>query len=145
MKPTRIHATLASTRTWFATWALRVPRCRPILVAAAGRVKILLCTFCLVAALAASLAAARGDFIPRFALFTDPDGEFATVNLAGPTESSTNPFFQDMGTNGRRCVTCHEPNDAFSVTPPHIRERFNATRGTDPIFRPVDGANCDIA
>jgi mono/diheme cytochrome c family protein len=50
-----------------------------------------------------------------------------------------------MGTNGRRCVTCHEPSDAFSVTPPHIRERFENTQGTDPIFRPVDGATCPTA
>jgi cytochrome c peroxidase len=50
-----------------------------------------------------------------------------------------------MGTNGRRCVTCHQPSDAFSITPRHIRARFEATEGTDPIFRPVDGANCTTA
>jgi hypothetical protein len=50
-----------------------------------------------------------------------------------------------MGSNGRRCVTCHQPSDAWSVTPPHIRERFEATQGTDPIFRPVDGATCPTA
>ena len=30
-------------------------------------------------------------------------------------------------------------------TPPHILRRFNATQGTDLIFRPVDGANCPLA
>lgn len=80
--------------------------------------------------------------IPRFQEFSDPEGRFANLNLAGPTDTTTNAFFQDLGTNGRRCVTCHQPSDAFSVTPPHIQERFIATKGTDPIFRPVDGANC---
>jgi cytochrome c peroxidase len=90
--------------------------------------------------------AGASDFIlPKYQLFLDPDGAFATVNLGGPTDTSTNPFFQDLGSNGRRCVTCHEPSDAWSVTPPHIQARFNATNGTDPIFRPVDGANCPTA
>ena len=95
----------------------------------------------------AALAIAEGgnQVVPRFQVFPDPDGAFASVNLGGPTDTTTNPFFQDMGTNGRRCVTCHQPSDAWSVTPPHIRERFEATEGTDPIFRPVDGANCPTA
>lgn len=80
--------------------------------------------------------------VPPFQVFADPSGAFATLNLGGPTDTSANPFFQDLGGNGRRCVTCHEPSDAFSVTPPHIQERFVATNGMDPIFRPVDGANC---
>src|SRR5262249_39951998 len=77
--------------------------------------------------------------------FQDPEGAFATVNTGGPTDTSTNPFFLDMGSNGRRCVTCHQPSDAWSVTPPHIQDRFNATRGTDPIFRPNDAATCPTA
>jgi cytochrome c peroxidase len=84
-------------------------------------------------------------FVPRFQQFSDPDGAFANLNLGGPTDTTTNPFFQDLGTNGRRCVTCHQASDAWSVTPPHIRQRFEATHGTDPIFRPVDGANCPTA
>lgn len=84
-------------------------------------------------------------FVPKFQEFSDPEGRFANLNLGGPTETTTNPFFQDLGTNGRRCVTCHQPSDAFSVTPPHIRERFEASQGNDPIFRPVDGANCPTA
>jgi cytochrome c peroxidase len=96
---------------------------------------------------ASALAVADGSnlVIPRFQEFPDPDGSFANLNLGGPTDTSTNPFFQDLGTNGRRCVTCHEPGDAFTVTPPHIRQRFAATQGTDPIFRPVDGATCPTA
>jgi len=95
----------------------------------------------------ALLAIGRGSdlFVPRFQEFSDPEGRFATFNPGGPTDTTNNAFFQDLGTNGRRCVTCHQTGDAWSVTPPHIQIRFNATRGTDPIFRPVDGANCPMA
>jgi cytochrome c peroxidase len=143
MRPTGIRATLTSNRTPQAATTQRPERLRA--ARSTVRLKIVSCALCLIVALLTSLAAAHGVFIPRFGVFSDPAGEFATVNLAGPTDTSTNPFFKDLGKNGRACVTCHEPNDAFSVTPPHIRQRFYATRGTDPLFRPVDGANCDIA
>jgi cytochrome c peroxidase len=99
----------------------------------------------LLAASALTIAENSNQFVPAFQSFSDPEGRFANLNLGGPTDTTTNPFFQDLGTNGRRCVTCHQPSDAFSVTPPHIRERFEATQGTDPIFRPVDGATCPTA
>lgn len=96
---------------------------------------------------AALLAVAEGSrqVVPRFQEFSDAHGVFANLNLGGPTDANTNPFFQELGTNGRQCVTCHQPSDAFSITPLHLRERFEATEGTDPIFRPVDGANCPTA
>jgi len=99
----------------------------------------------LLAATSLAIADAFNLIVPKFQIFADPDGSFATLNLGGPTDTASNPFFQDLGSNGRRCVTCHEPSDAWSVTPPHIQERFEATQGTDPIFRPVDGANCPTA
>ncbi len=97
------------------------------------------------AAAALAVAGASSFIVPRLQVFLDPDGAFANLNLGGPTDTSTNPFFLDMGTNGRRCVTCHQPSEAFSITPPHIRARFAATQGMDPLFRPVDGANCPTA
>ena len=56
--------------------------------------------------------------------------------------TSNNAFFKDMGTNGRSCFTCHRPQNGWSVTPADIAERFEKSRGTDPIFRLVDGATC---
>src|SRR6266481_96333 len=85
------------------------------------------------------------EVVPRFQEFSDPEGHFANFNAGGPTDTSKNAFFQDLGSNGRRCVTCHQASDAWSITPPHIQARFKATQGTDPIFRPVDGANCPLA
>ena len=72
--------------------------------------------------------------------FPNPMGLSQTVSATGSIDT-TNPFFQDLGTNGRRCVTCHQPSDGWSVTPAHLRERFAATDGFDPIFRTNDGSN----
>jgi cytochrome c peroxidase len=76
--------------------------------------------------------------------FRSPDatGVVETYNLAAPTVTKLNPFFQSLGTNGRACVTCHEPRSAWGVSAASIQERFFASGGTDPIFRIVDGATC---
>jgi hypothetical protein len=50
--------------------------------------------------------------VPRLQVFNDPNGRFANLNLGGPTDTAANPFFQELGTNGRSCVTCHQPSDA---------------------------------
>jgi cytochrome c peroxidase len=72
--------------------------------------------------------------------FQDASGVLRTVTTNGPLDLN-NPFFQSLGTNGRACVTCHQPGDGWSVTPVHLRERFNATDGLDPIFHSNDGSN----
>lgn len=51
-----------------------------------------------------------------------------------------NPFFQVLGSNGRACITCHAPDQGWSVTPAGIQKRFEATAGLDPIFRLNDGS-----
>src|SRR5215467_13993066 len=89
-----------------------------------------------------SLLAAGLD--PNLQDFPDPSGSVRTVSTTGSVDT-TNPFFQSLGTNGRACISCHQPGDAWTVTPPHIRERFEASHGLDPIFRPVDGSNCPSA
>ena len=77
--------------------------------------------------------------------FTDPFGQTGTVLLNGPIATATNSFFQNLGTNGRTCFTCHQPQSGWSVTPADLTKRFNDTAGADPIFRPVDGATCPNA
>lgn len=89
----------------------------------------------------ASIGQSSPNVIPNLEPFRDPSGFVKTFSPAGFIDEG-NPFFQDIGTNGRRCVTCHQASDAWTVTPPHIQERFENTHGTDPIFRPVDGATC---
>jgi cytochrome c peroxidase len=105
---------------------------------------VLLTTVALVLGSGAVLAIAEGSdqVVPLFQEFADPDGRFGNLNTGGPTDTTKNAFFQDLGTNGRRCVTCHQASDGWSVTPSHIQARFEATRGTDPIFRTNDGSGC---
>jgi cytochrome c peroxidase len=76
--------------------------------------------------------------------FPTPTGEMAILNVNGPTDRR-NPFFEVLGTNGRSCESCHSADQAMSITPPKIRERFAQTRGRDPLFAPFDGANCTDA
>lgn len=61
------------------------------------------------------------------------------------SDAADNPFFQTLGTNGRRCVSCHQPAQGWSITPAELRERFERTGGLDPVFRNNDGSNCEGA
>jgi hypothetical protein len=81
--------------------------------------------------------------IPKYLPSFDSSGAVETYNLAAPTDTSTNAFFQSLGTNGRACATCHEPRSSWGVSAASIRQRFYKSFGTDPIFRVVDGATCD--
>ena len=76
--------------------------------------------------------------------FSDDAGAERTITTANSFDFD-NPFFQDLGSNGRSCVTCHQPNQAWTVTPDRIRDRFQQSRGLDPIFRNNDGSNCEGA
>jgi cytochrome c peroxidase len=71
----------------------------------------------------------------------DATGAIETFNVNGHTNTK-GAFFQSLGTNGRSCSTCHVADQAMSIAPPQIRQRFEQTRGRDPLFNAVDGANC---
>lgn len=93
----------------------------------------------------AGLAAVSADpigFIPNGLFFPNPTGASQTISSAGAMDLSS-PFFKSIGTNGRSCVTCHQPSDGMSVSAADVQLRFALTRGEDPIFRTVDGSNCD--
>jgi hypothetical protein len=81
---------------------------------------------------------------PTQAPFPDATGTVQTVSTISPTASIdlTNAFFQDIGANGRACGTCHRPEDAWSITPSHIQQRFDKDGGLEPLFRPNDGSVC---
>src|SRR5690242_19661445 len=81
---------------------------------------------------------------PALDPFPDGNGALRTITT-NPTFDPENPFFQVLGTNGRACVTCHQPSQGWSVTPDQLKARFEASAGTDPIFRTVDGANSPTA
>jgi hypothetical protein len=71
----------------------------------------------------------------------DASGVVQTVSTNGAFDPD-NPFFQSLGTNGRACVTCHQAADGWTITPEHVRARFQASAGQDPLFRLNDGATC---
>lgn len=96
------------------------------------------------AVLLVSGAVAAANLLPNLSPFSDGSGVIRTFSTNGALDLS-NPFFQNLGSNGRTCATCHQPSDAWSVTPSHIQARFMTSQGLDPIFRPVDGANCPSA
>ncbi len=83
--------------------------------------------------------------IPQFSSDPDATGLVATFQPNRRTFTSNNAFFQDLGTNGRTCFTCHQPQEGWSITPEGVAHRFAESRGKDPIFRLVDGAVCPSA
>ncbi len=81
-------------------------------------------------------------FIPRSLVTLDPTGALGTFQPNGATFTANNAFFQDLGTNGRTCFSCHQPQDGWTVSAADVAARFALSGGTDPIFRLVDGATC---
>ncbi len=80
--------------------------------------------------------------LPAAVEYSNEYGRFGLVNAAGPISTGGHAFFEPIGTNGRACVTCHQPADAMSLSRTTIQERWEATGGRDPLFAAVDGRNC---
>jgi cytochrome c peroxidase len=76
--------------------------------------------------------------------FRNASGVHRTITTVA-TMNDDNPFFQDLGTNGRTCFTCHRPAQGWTITPAEVRQRFEQTAGLDAIFRSNDGSNCEGA
>ena len=84
---------------------------------------------------------ATPPIIPKLEIDRDPSGAIATFQPNGLTLTAKSAFFQNLGTNGRTCFTCHQPEDAWSISAQHVQDRFNAN-SNDPLFRLFDGATC---
>ena len=63
--------------------------------------------------------------IPQSDTTSDPSGSLTTYQPGGSTTTSNNAFFQSLGTNGRSCFSCHEPQDGWTLTPSDVTSRFN--------------------
>ena len=88
-------------------------------------------------ALASLSAVAAIGFIPNLQPFADKTGAVATFNTAGDIHEQ-GAFFQSLGTNGRTCATCHQADQAFSISAKGVREVYERTHGSDPLFAAVD-------
>ena len=70
------------------------------------------------------------SFVPNGTLFANPGGTSSTYSDSTNNGIDlTGPFFQNLGTNGRSCRSCHQPSDGMSVSAAHDQERFDATGG----------------
>lgn len=95
-----------------------------------------ICLYALLSCAAALAGSNPGTLVKA----ADSAGQVATYRPTG--QNSDNSFFQQLGTNGRSCNTCHRASDGWSITPVHIQQRFQESLGRGPLFRPIDGATC---
>ncbi|MBV9172799.1 MAG: hypothetical protein JOZ81_22240, partial [Chloroflexi bacterium] len=78
---------------------------------------------------------------PIIGLFPDSSGVFGNTTSNPGVVTPSNSFFDpSLGTNGQACVTCHQPDQGFSVTTPFIDTQFDRSHGLDPLFRANDTA-----
>jgi cytochrome c peroxidase len=116
----------------------------PIRQGSIGRIRVAAVTVLLLALAGGAAAqqarslANRGELVTR-----DPSGWLQTSTPAGQIDKG-NPFFQSLGSNGRSCSSCHRQAEGWTVSAAEVRQRFRMTRGTDPIFRLVDGADSPL-
>lgn len=87
------------------------------------------------------IEAGQEGTLPAEMEFKNPAGKLGYINAAGAVEMKGHPFFEPLGTNGRACVSCHQPKDAMSVSVESLRQRWLETKGKDPVFAAVDGSN----
>jgi hypothetical protein len=85
---------------------------------------------------------AAPENVPKLEIHSDASGRVATFQPGGPTDPGQNAFFQNLGTNGRTCFSCHQPQDSWTISAASASDRFEASGGTDPLFRLIDGATC---
>jgi cytochrome c peroxidase len=90
----------------------------------------------------------RDNKLPNHVPVRDATGVFTSVSAQGSIDLD-NEFFQDLGSNGRRCVTCHVPTVGWTITPRQLKTVFELTDGgkfedglgLSAVFRTVDGSN----
>src|SRR5271169_3970435 len=73
--------------------------------------------------------AGQDGVLPWEESYDNPDGQVGILNRKGAIHTKDHPFFEPLGSNGRACVTCHQPANAMSVSAATLRERWNETQG----------------
>jgi hypothetical protein len=109
--------------------------------------KIRIRTACLLVALVA-LTVTRDDWMTYAkaagAGFLAPApnevGVADTVHSTGAIDR-TNPFFLELGINGRTCATCHDARAGWTITPALMQQAFDASAGLAAPFRIHDAGN----
>lgn len=86
--------------------------------------------------------AGRSILFPLEEEYDDADGLVSVLNANGAINPAGHPFFEALGSNGRACVTCHQPSNGMSLAASALRDRWVQTEGRDPVFAAIDGSNC---
>jgi len=84
----------------------------------------------------------NGSVLRSTVPYENASGWLTILNTSGDVVTKNNAFFDAIGTNGRACVTCHQPADGMSISVDSIKLRWGLTGGSDPLFAAVDGKNC---
>jgi hypothetical protein len=82
------------------------------------------------------------SILPREDDYNNATGRVRMVLPNGMVHSKGHPFFEALGSNGRACITCHQPSNGMSVSAAGLRQRWSETEGKDAVFAAVDGSNC---
>src|SRR5258708_23230129 len=69
--------------------------------------------------------------IPKFDIGFDPSGLIATVQPGGPTVTLQNAFFANLGTNGRTCFSCHQPQNGSGARAASVQTPVFSSPGAD--------------
>src|SRR5688572_9085449 len=93
------------------------------------------------------LLARNNGSLPNYTPAKNFAGWATTVSTQGAIDLD-NEFFQDLGKNGRRCVSCHLPTAGWGITPEEMQATFDRTEGgviddgfgLGAVFRLNDGA-----
>ena len=96
---------------------------------------------CVVVSSAALAGPGRGADPASIFDSPNPGGILRTITTDGSPLDDSGPFFQSLGTNGRSCNSCHVASTGWTISPDELKDRFDRTKGLDPIFRTVDGSN----
>lgn len=80
--------------------------------------------------------------MPSQVPYEDGSGRITILHEGGAFQTKGHAFFTPIGSNGRACITCHQPSDGMSLSVDTIRRRWDETGGKDPLFAAIDGSNC---
>lgn len=76
--------------------------------------------------------------------YLNHEGMLGLINTGGTLQTAGHAFFDDLGSNGRGCVSCHQPSQAMSLAAANVAQRWEDSLGhkLDPVFAAVDGSDC---
>ena len=84
----------------------------------------------------------EGRTFPEHIDYPNANGTLRTLIVGAPLATKGHAFFEPIGSNGRACVTCHQPSNSMSLSAASIQRQWEQVGAKDPLFAAFDGANC---